>query len=81
MWTLIQCKRGKRRFNWLLAAIAASTAGVVAMFWRSGTCNDVVAVAGECSIGPSPSTIIMAALLWGLAVWLLCIWWREDRRA
>ena len=74
-------KRGKRRFNWLLAAIAAAIAGVAGMFSRSGTCTDFVAVAGECSIGPSPSAIILAALLWGLAVWLLYVWWRDDRRA
>ncbi|MBO0907473.1 hypothetical protein [Arthrobacter sunyaminii] len=74
-------KREKRRFNWLLAAIAASIAGGVAMFWQSGTCTDFVAVAGECSLGPSLSTIIVAVVLWGLAVGLLCVWWSEDRRA
>ena len=74
-------KRGKRCFIWLLAAIAAAIAGVVAMFWRSGSCTDYVAVAGECSLGPSLSTIIVAVLLWGLAVGLLCVWWSEDRRA
>lgn len=74
-------KRGKRRFIWLLAAIAAAIAGVVAMFWRSGTCTDYVAVAGACNLGPSLSTIIVAVLLWGLAMGLLCVWWSEDRRA
>ena len=74
-------KRGKRRFNWLVAAIAASIAGLVAIFWRSGTCTDFVAMAGECSLGSSPSTIIVAVLVWGLAVWLFCVWWSDDRRA
>ena len=74
-------KREKRRFNWLFAAIAASIAGLVAVFWRSGSCTDFLAVAGECSLGPSPSAIILAVLLWGLAVWLLYVWWSDDRRA
>lgn len=74
-------KRGKCRFKWLYAAIAASIAGVVTMFWRAGTCTDFVAVAGECSPGPSPSTIIVAVLLWVLAVWFLYVWWSADRRA
>ena len=74
-------KRGKRRFVFLLAAIAAAIAGVVAVFSRSGTCTDFVAVADECSLGPSLSTIVVAVLLWGLAVSLLYVWWSDDRRA
>lgn len=74
-------KRGKRRFIFLLAAIAAVIAGVVAIFSRSGTCADLVGVTGECGLGPALSTIIVAVLLWGLAVGLLYVWWSDDRRA
>lgn len=74
-------KRGKRRFVFLLAAIAVGIGGVVAIFSRSGTCTEFVAVAGECSLGPALSTIIVAVLLWGLAVSLVYIWWSDDRRA
>ncbi len=74
-------KRGKRRFVFLLAAIAAGIGGVVEIFSRSGTCTEFVAVAGECSFGPALSTIIVAVLLWGLAVSLVYIWWSDDRRA
>ena len=74
-------KRRKRRFIWLLAAIAAAIAGVVALFSRSGTCTDLLGVAGECRLGPSLSSIIVVVLLWGLAVALLYVWWSDDRRA
>ena len=74
-------RRTKRRFSWLVAAITAAAAGLLAMSWRTGTCTDYVAAAGECNLGPSQSTIIVAVLLWGLAIWLLCIWWSGNLRA
>ena len=76
----IVINRAKRRSLWLVAAIAAAIAGIVAMFWRSGTCTDFVAVAGECSSGQPLPTLIVAVLLCGLAVWLFYVWW-NDRRA
>ena len=74
-------KRGKRRFIWLLAALAAVTSGALVLFSRSGTCTDYVAMAGECSVAPSLSAIIVAVLLQGLAAWFLYVWWSEGRRA
>ena len=74
-------KRAKCRFVRLLAAFAAVLAGAVALFSQSGSCTDYVTMTGECSAAPPPSAIIAAVLLWGLALWLLGVWWKEGRRA
>lgn len=72
-------KRRKRRSTWLLAAFAAGIAGAAAIFRRAGTCTDFVGAAGQCSTGPSLSTVIVAALFCGLAVLLFNLWWNGRR--
>ena len=73
-------KQAKRRYIWLLAAIAAAIAGTVAIFSKSGTCTDFVGVAGGCNSGPSVPIIIVGAVFWSLAIWLFYVW-LKDRRA
>lgn len=69
-------RRQRRRVIWLAAAIAAAISGVVTMFWRSGTCTDFVAAESTCTVAPSLTSILMAAILWGMAAWFFSLWWR-----